>query len=126
MKIRKPNLDVADVVVAIVVIAVVTSIAVQTGGIILYSAVIGGSAFVSALYHYGIRSSLVASLLSAFTVTIFTFVVDAFLGGDINVWLTLAALISGGMAFGISLAVGYVMDRLGLSKRSTKQQIDDS
>lgn len=126
MKIRKPNLDVADLVVAIVVIAVVTSIAVQTGGIILYSAVIGGSALVSALYHYGIRSPLVASLLSAFTVTIFMFVVDAILGGDINVWLTLAALISGGMAFGVSLAVGYVMDRLGLSKRSTKPQIDDS
>ena len=122
MKPSNLKLGLADLLVAIIVAVTVAYIAVKTEGVLVYSLIIGGSAIVSACYHYGLESAIRASLFSAVTVAVIALLGDAIWRGQSEPWLLVASALIGVIAFVTSLAVGYLMDRLEISKRKRKSK----
>ncbi len=91
---------------------------VQTETIFVWTAIISGAVFVSVFFHAGINSKPRASFYAAVTFVLLTFTGDVLWQGRIVGWWFMLSFVLGGVAFVTSLAVGFVMDKYGLSKRS--------
>lgn len=84
---------------------------------VVYGLSILGSAVVAAFFHRKVRVFSEACLATAVAVVLISFTADTVLNGRIEGWWLVIMWTLGALAYATSYAVGWLMDRAGMSAR---------
>lgn len=87
---------------------------------LVYGLSITGSAFVAVISHSTVRSFRKACWSTAVAVVVICFIADTISNGRVEGWWLVIMWTLGGLAFATSYAVGWSMDRAGVSLRIRK------
>jgi len=87
---------------------------------LVYGLSITGSALVAALFHSTVMSFRKACWSTAVAVVVVCFIADTIANGRIEGWWLVIMWTLGGLAYATSYAVGWLMDRAGISLRIRK------
>ena len=89
----------------------------QLSALLFWAVFLSATALVAPVAHYFVRSAAVANFTSVIVVVLALATIDTLRLGYFNGWLIIAVPIAGLIAGVVSLLVGALFDRVGISQR---------
>jgi hypothetical protein len=84
---------------------------------LFWAVLLGSAALVAAVVHYFVKSTMAANFTSVVLVVLALAVIDTVRLGYVDGWLIVAAPIAAIVAGVVSLLIGVLLDRVGVSRR---------
>jgi hypothetical protein len=84
---------------------------------LFWAILLSSAALVAAIAHYFVKSTVAANFTSAVLVVLALAIIDTVRLGYFDGWLVVAAPIAALIAWVVSLLIGVLLDRVGVSRR---------